>query len=303
MNTIKLSLSLIAFTLSLIFADEAQADCDVEKYGYFCKFYDVCGKAPLNLGYIMHGRDVALGEFPSYVYVDDSQYMCGGVILSDYHILTAANCTSTNRVHVWTDTRIDTRQGGDWTNPNEWKNVSKICHDRRTTYKGKPELAILRLEKPLNFSTPFVRPACLAETNPREIITEHGSICLQIGVGASEIRNLWGTRVPKFRVQKIRVVERDCDEEDGQKLAGGGICVSAHPYRPLGSVCKSDEGGPVLCYDKDSLRWTLAGVAVNRKNLELADQNECEEGASWVIRAPKQNTIYLAEAAEECGVE
>ena len=84
---------------------------------------------------------------------------CGGTIISNLHVLTAASCTNGT-----TETDIRVVIGGHNLDERNWTTieVSKVTADPNYS-GGRPynyDLAILTLEEPVNFSR-TVSPACL----------------------------------------------------------------------------------------------------------------------------------------------
>ena len=155
------------------------SNCTVKTHGLPCEFITYCGRSPnFKQGYIVNGNDASEGEFPSFVQLrGPTGGTCGGVIVSDWHVFTAAHCVS----------RIDPKEYDQrnpqamhpslltvfagsvmvWPKPDpnrqEFK-VAKVCLAKFNRFsvnvhRIRFDVAVLRLATKITFNK-YIQPAC-----------------------------------------------------------------------------------------------------------------------------------------------
>jgi len=240
-----------------------------------------CGRAPLNRvsqGYIINGDRINYGEFPQYVLVNirksaEKSFLCGGTLVSDRHILTAAHCvTESNRpvpisviTVVFGEYQLDVVDSEEVQLPIANLCVSPKYNDEETRF----DMAILTLRGPIRFNN-YVQPACLPR--PKELIATHGpeSVCFLVGAGAVKVMQTPDKRPMPVRsnfVNKHRAVNVPC-----VKSGFGPIDIDRVCYTGIGGdSCAGDSGGPLLCLNEMN-RWTL--MASVSYGPEFCQQND-----------------------------
>lgn len=67
----------------------------------YCGYEDWCGKSNVNEKRIIRGQEADLGEYPWLARLGRVEngltwYSCGGFLIDEYHIVTAAHCVIAN---------------------------------------------------------------------------------------------------------------------------------------------------------------------------------------------------------------
>ncbi|KAG7220686.1 hypothetical protein INR49_017947 [Caranx melampygus] len=152
---------------------------------------DACGTAPLNTR-IIGGQAAPEGSWPWQVSLQGSRHFCGGTLINNQWVLTAAHCVSSSATE--NPTVFLGRQSQEGSNPNEVSRpVSQtIVHPDYNPTTSDNDIALLRLSSSVPF-TNFIRPICLAASDSTFFTAlTRGSL-----VGATlELMNLMEVEVP-----------------------------------------------------------------------------------------------------------
>ena len=254
-----------------------------------CSFRDTCGAAPRNKftkvdvlpngaatsgGYIVNGRNQIYGEWPSYVSVEISHgfgmLRCGGVLISNQHVLTAAHCVTVQNGNgkggVFEPRQFTLRLADHKLfvrDEFELKlKAKKVC--RSSGYDLEPntnfDFAVLTLEKEVDFND-YIQPACLpyAPIDTRKT-------CFLVGSGVTRATD--GEFEPQYypeTVQKMRVEQVSCGVWGIDDWDRGRMCFAKKKSRQIkfGDSCNGDSGGPVLCLNEvneNQRQWTVVGL-------------------------------------------
>ncbi|CAG0905360.1 unnamed protein product, partial [Darwinula stevensoni] len=103
------------------------------------------------------------GKYPWMAYFSDSGEFCGGSLINDRYVLTAAQCVDQSLSETFYVNLGDL----DWSITNESKSIRiparAIIHPRYDSVKGLNDIALLKLKTPVNFNEfPHIRPICIA---------------------------------------------------------------------------------------------------------------------------------------------
>ncbi|KAM4833718.1 chymotrypsinogen B-like [Thomomys bottae] len=200
------------------------------------------------LSRVVGGEDAVPGSWPWMVYIQykGGIYFCGGALISEYWVVTAAHCMVT---------REDKVVAGEYDLDSDEEDVQVldieevIPNPEASIDPVHNDIALIKLATPARF-TKTVSPVCLAcdaaDFPP-------GTPCVITG---------WGdTLLPKpeswYRLQQAvlpLVSTPECQEYWGKNVTDDMICAGGHGTSP----CMGDSGGPLVC-EKGGV-WSQVGI-------------------------------------------
>ncbi|KAM9391637.1 transmembrane protease serine 9-like [Pholidichthys leucotaenia] len=203
---------------------------------------------------IVGGQDADLRDWPWQVSLQNfGRHFCGGSIVNDDSIVTAAHCfSSTSTRGLIVSAGRQRLQGSD--SNEETRTVSRVIRHpgyNRITFDN--DIAILKLSSPLPV-TDFIRPICLAASDSTFFagvdswVTGWGNIAESVSLPSPQ--NLMEVKVPI-------VGPRQCKCDYGiNTITENMLCAG---LRDGGKdACQGDSGGPLMVLDDD--KWALAGI-------------------------------------------
>ncbi|XP_055612804.1 uncharacterized protein LOC129759393 [Uranotaenia lowii] len=213
---------------------------------------------------VVRGQNARRGEWPWHagLYHGRTKYVCGGTLISEFFVATAAHCLydETNEQFVGTRgilVRLGVHQLERALSDNavQTRFVSRIIRSPdfdRTTLKN--DIALLQMRDPARF-TNYVYPACV---NRRGLV---GKIGTAIGWGRTEESELAST----LKMATLPVIDDiDCLGSDrahfGTMLNPGMLCAGR---RNGTTVCNGDSGGG-LFFNRNGV-WFLGGIISFKK--------------------------------------
>ncbi|XP_052871419.1 serine protease snake-like, partial [Anopheles cruzii] len=197
---------------------------------------------------IVGGEQAKYGEFPHHALLgypretDSSQYdfRCGGTLISDRHVLTAAHCFSEGNPAVVRLGEYDTANVSD--EEVQFGIEDFLKHPQYSNTRSYHDIALIRLDRQV-WLTKYVRPACLWDSESRNI-TRY----VATGFGYNETIGIeLSTTMMKVQLDEFPV--DDCARAfAGQKrfrngVQAGQICVGSIVGGK--DTCQGDSGGPL----------------------------------------------------------
>lgn len=213
---------------------------------------------PMN-AMIVGGTTAVKGSWPwqagiikNYLVGGGGYHMCGGTLINDQWIVSAAHCfyrwkrlsdyaitLGSHDRDDMDDTQVNSKLGGIWVHEN---------YDTRTLDN---DIALLKLENPVSL-TDYIDTACVA-TNDYPADT----MCVVTGWGNQE------TTVDNPKLQQVYVPIIDSATCNRENWYDGGVSdnMFCAGYSAGGKdSCQGDSGGPFVCQNAASGAWELTGV-------------------------------------------
>uniref|UniRef100_A0A8C2ZFX6 coagulation factor Xa n=1 Tax=Cyclopterus lumpus TaxID=8103 RepID=A0A8C2ZFX6_CYCLU len=188
---------------------------------------------------IVDGEDCPPGECPwqALLLNEDDVGFCGGTILNEYIILTAAHCMNESRyIYVKLgefDVLVD--HGTEATHRVE----TIITHNRYRPNTYHNDIALIKLATPIKFSR-FILPACLPEQDFAEKVLMRQKDGFVSGFG-----RLGEGRQPSSILQRLAmpyVNRQTCIESTELRISAHMFCAG---YDAIAKdACQGDSGGP-----------------------------------------------------------
>ncbi|XP_061776656.1 vitamin K-dependent protein C [Nerophis ophidion] len=204
----------------------------------------------------MVGGDVGKkGESPWQVLVQNAKgrFHCGGVLIDESWVLTAAHCLENNlrlRVRLGDYERFR-NEGTEVTLPV----VGAFKHPDYDGTTGDNDIALLRLDSPAPFSE-YVLPACLPSRRLAEnVLHRNGTPTVVTGWGKDSIDSARFSSA--LNVIRVPLVSRDvCAGLMSHNITNNMLCGGILGQRI--DACEGDSGGPMVTLHADT--WFLVGL-------------------------------------------
>ncbi|KAJ8713978.1 hypothetical protein PYW08_007598 [Mythimna loreyi] len=241
------------------------------------------GLLPIQCGNIdsdrlIGGTRTQLFEMPwmvllSYESARGSQLNCGGTLINEWYILTAAHCVAFLGNRLQLNGVIlgehDIRQDPDCEMSDDTEfcapkieNVSiaeVVAHPGYTRQSLVDDVALIRLAKPANFTLPSMKALCLPITKKLQLETLQGQNANVAGWGVTEegLQSpvLQSVELPIMSTEECTKAYRGSIQVKETQLCAGGVKGK--------DSCAGDSGGPLMfpgSYGKYGVRYVQRGI-------------------------------------------
>ncbi|GLV36628.1 Melanization Protease 1 [Carabus blaptoides fortunei] len=217
-----------------------------------------CG--PIFVDRIYGGNKTSPFEFPwmaliAYNTKTGLDFRCGGTIINDKYILTAAHCISnlqTNTLagvrvgehNIATDTDCDEINKNDCAPPVQDYTIAEvISHPQYSPTKLQNDIGLLRLSGPVNMNVDTVKTICLP-TGPLRTESLEGMNGIVAGWGITETGT---TSSELLKVELPIIIRESCQQFYNQtntpvNIGPQQLCAGGTPGK---DSCPGDSGGPL----------------------------------------------------------
>ncbi|KAG9348250.1 hypothetical protein JZ751_001985 [Albula glossodonta] len=201
---------------------------------------------------IVGGRLERQGGSPWQVLIrrDNGYGFCGGTLISQRWVLSAAHCFQDSPDHVTIGDFDKKRE-----DPDEQmiKVETVIVHPHYHEYTFDSDIALLYLAKPVQLG-PYASPICLPNVHLARILTREGTMGVVTGWGATQYQG----RSSRFlRKVALPVVDNQkCVLSTDQVVTDNMFCAG-YLQENL-DACSGDSGGPFVTNYRGT--WFLTGV-------------------------------------------
>uniref|UniRef100_W8BWP2 Serine protease persephone n=1 Tax=Ceratitis capitata TaxID=7213 RepID=W8BWP2_CERCA len=225
---------------------------------------------PLLTPHILDGTPVELGEYPHMAAIglmntdDEVEYNCGGTLISNRFVLTAAHCLVTRQIPV------TVRMGVvNFNNPEEMKSVVEVkikkvhIHPDYTSATVYNDVGLLELEEEVAY-TLNVFPTCLytepsdPPPNAQLYVAGWGVINRQTREKSNILLKARQVIVDNVRCNES-FVDNGLTRRNRQGIIASQMC--AHDPGLTKDACQGDSGGPLtLVVDEALNKYSVVGV-------------------------------------------
>lgn len=202
---------------------------------------------------IVGGQPAAPGEFPymAAIVYSDNQVRCGGTLISEDYVVTAAHCTRSRDHGIPIKVilgELNLARNDDDADPVEIDVIEIKSHPQYRPPKKYNDIALLKLRSPAPFSR-FIRPACL--WTDKEI---HQTKAVATGWGTTSFA---GDRSDNLLKVALDVFDNSqCSQTYSiDKNIPNGVLDSMLCAGDLAGgkdTCQGDSGGPLLITKEDN---------------------------------------------------
>lgn len=208
-----------------------------------------CGRPAVTPAHqrIVGGVEAAPHSWPWIVSLQTGGHFCGGTLIDNLYVLTAAHCIQSTNFRVIAGLHQRTNINGPTT---QILRVSRVfIHEQYNKKTEANDIALIRLAQPVQFNN-YVKPICLPGPDPQESesVTVAGWGTLSSGGSSPNALRQVTVKVMNNQARKVYGSTFDVRQQIGAGIPNIGGKDS----------CQGDSGGPLMYYSNS--QWYLSGV-------------------------------------------
>uniref|UniRef100_A0A8C8SH90 Peptidase S1 domain-containing protein n=1 Tax=Pelusios castaneus TaxID=367368 RepID=A0A8C8SH90_9SAUR len=216
---------------------------------------------------IVGGHDAQLGAWPWQVSLQVYQYgvgfkhLCGGSLINEYSVLTAAHCA--RRSHYlklrWTPLQIviglhDTSRPERYTVKRSVRKI--IVHSEFQIETFENDIALFKLSKSVNYND-YIQPICLPFAH-MPLTINNQTTCFISGWGSISEKGKY--LLPTLEAQVDIIPSDICNSFEWYAgMVNNNMFCAGFETGGIDS-CQGDSGGPLVCYNPDASKYYLIGI-------------------------------------------
>ncbi|XP_034627936.1 plasma kallikrein [Trachemys scripta elegans] len=243
----------------------------------------VCMQPPKPDDRVVGGTDSFPGEWPwqvsLQVKLSTQRHLCGGSIISNQWILTAAHCIDNlENPNIWRVYAGILKLSEINEDTPVFKVQEIIIHPQYVIAETGYDIALMKLDKPMNF-TNLQSPICLPSKEETNTIYTN---CQVIGWGYTKEQDQVQDILQKATIPLIS--NEECQTRYQQdRITDKMLCAG---YREGGKdACKGDSGGPLSCKHEEI--WYVVGITSWGEGCARPEQpgvfTKVAEYADWIL--------------------
>uniref|UniRef100_A0A3P9HGL0 Peptidase S1 domain-containing protein n=1 Tax=Oryzias latipes TaxID=8090 RepID=A0A3P9HGL0_ORYLA len=208
-----------------------------------------CGQPALNTR-IVGGQDAPAGFWPWQVSLQRSSHFCGGSLINNQWVLTAAHCLlqNTNPSGVTVHLGLQSLQGS---NPNAVSRsiVKIIIHPGYSSSTLENDITLLMLASPVNFND-HIAPVCLAAASSTFYSGTNTWVTGWGNIGSGGQLNV------KANINHLKLNDAAVCSYGASSITDNMVCAGL--LEGGKDSCQGDSGGPLVI--KQNNLWIQAGI-------------------------------------------
>ncbi|XP_044740784.1 chymotrypsin-2-like isoform X2 [Chrysoperla carnea] len=208
-------------------------------------------------GRIINGTLAKQGQFPFQVYINADNILCGGSIINNNTVLTAAHCVYKQNNQLVSASKTKIYAGGLKKSAMQRFKVRKVIpHENYDGEKFYNDIAILKIKNTFWDGSPTQNIAPISVTSLR---FPSNTECTASGWGRTSANGQVST---ELMYTNLHIYSHNSCDEFYQKWTGSGITDSMICTNdPMSTVCSGDSGGPLVVNNQETGNITqLVGI-------------------------------------------